>query len=511
MSKAITFQVSSLVSLLMTMSLAASAYAANDADNNSLTKQALTLFKEGKIQQAQELEEKIVKEKPNDWLAHSAMSYFYWQEGNVPDAIVEGQKSVRHSSNNPEPLVNLAHMYQTLGNYPEAIACYEKACKLEPENWIAWIGLARSYIGYDHKDDGLAVLERMSALKNDNFEWNYNLGDTYLIIDKPALAIEPLRKAKASAKNSDEKTISTARLLTALLRDNQVESARVLQSECFNQACPKESEPYVRAASQLLSSDEPDKGAELLNTATKNLDNIADSEGFFRLGRIFEDKANAITDATKSGAWLDNAVKSFQQAIELNPGQAKHHLALAAIYERQNKAKEMSDELSQAKLCDNFDQVPPFLASSAVKAAKSNQSQSLGLAKVYFMISGLTCNCQATKFDQVLRSIKGVALVTFSHLAPYGGILLIDPSQVTSDEILIHPIEAALPALKVQPRFVIISRKEIKSIDEAIAVTNDARYPNVLHFPRQFQAMQPTLPTALLTEKTASTNSTKAF
>src|SRR5437868_11719103 len=89
------------ISIVITIALAVfgsgSVFAEPESEADPLTRQAMSLFKDGKLQDAADLEDKAIKQKPKDWLPHAAMSFFYWQQGNVPDAVTEGQKCVRYA------------------------------------------------------------------------------------------------------------------------------------------------------------------------------------------------------------------------------------------------------------------------------------------------------------------------------------------------------------------------------------------------------------------------------
>lgn len=481
----------------------------NVDSSDVLTKQALGLFGEGKLEQAVSLEEKAVKGEPDNWLVHSVLSYLYWQQGNVPDSIVEGQRAVKQAKDNAMPLINLGHIFQTLASYVEAIPCYEAACKKDPDNWVPWIGLARCYIGSERQSEALAVLEKMSERNVANFDWNYRLGETYLKVDKPAKAITPLTQASSLAKSTEQKSLSQGLLLTALLRNNQNYQAEAIKDQCFKDAMPKTYEPYIRAASALLPAADPEKGNALFQIAKENLQASSDSEGFFRLGRVFEEKANSIKDDTaKRNAWLDIAATALNQSIELTPGIAKNYLALAAVSEQQGKHKEMLEEISQAKSYDGFDMVPPFLLASA------KETGTLHLAAVRFKINGLTCGCQASRIEQVLRSVNKTALVRFSHLKPYEGVVLVDPEKTSIEKALSEPIAnafAKMPDIPAHPAFEVVSQEPVESVWQSMLITDKARFGDVLEFPKQFDPMHPVMPSILLTEHSEQTNSAKAF
>src|SRR4051812_31166523 len=86
-----------LLIALAPFAVLAPAFSAPVSPDDAITAQAIALFKESKLQDAVELEEKVSKENPKNWLPHATLSFFYWQQGNAPDAVTEGQKAARYA------------------------------------------------------------------------------------------------------------------------------------------------------------------------------------------------------------------------------------------------------------------------------------------------------------------------------------------------------------------------------------------------------------------------------
>jgi tetratricopeptide (TPR) repeat protein len=478
-----------------------------------LTMKAVSFLKDGKLQQAIEAGEQATKTTPRNWLSHAMLSYLYWQEGNAGDAVGEGQKAVGCAPYTPTALVNLADIYQLLGNYTDATPLYDRARKVDGANWVPWIGLARCYLRNYRPGETLKILKEMAATSSESFPWHYQLGKMYMIIDKPSLAVAPLSRAVTLAGSAEQKIASRSELLVALIRDNQMDAANNVKRESFQDSCPTSGEPYTLAADKLLSAASADQGRELLKTAKDNLHNMTDSESFFRLGRIFEEKADAAdVDATRAD-WLVNAQTAFARAIDLNQAPSKYHIALAGIFDRQGKSAEMSRELSQSNQFDRDDLLGPFLASRAQASGASAKeaiadakdagdqtaARKLDMTVVDFGVSGLTCPCQMTRIESALQKMGGVVVLNTTRVKPYSVTMLLDQSATTTDKVLAALPEMAYlsgPAVKEQldVKFNVTSQKPAHTFYEAIELSQPVQYGSVLNYPRGFELIQPDMP-----------------
>jgi len=512
----ILFKQSSLAALAVAMLFSASCvWGTNASHPDARTAQAADLFKQGKVQEALDLEEQAVKEKPKDWLAHAALSYFRWREGNVMDAVSEGQKAAQLAPGNEIVNTNLGHMGLALGDYQDATPAFEQAKKVAPSDWVPWVGLARCYIIGGHIDNALALLREMATQKSNSFDWHYQMGETYLKIEQPKLAAEAAVKAHSLASTPEQRSASAVQLLLALLRDNQLDRAKEIMNEVFTKIHPTDNELYVRVASALLPAGDPVAGKEFLQFALTNLKDKEDADGFFRLGTIFADKAGEVShDATKCDAWIEYAKTAYEQAIALNPEEASYHLALAGCLNRQGKMPEMAEELTKMQTLDKLDPFAPYLVSRIQAAANhsaqnvtsglkssSHQPLSLNLTKVAFNIKGINCSCKISRIIEALWGVKGVALVVIPLQSPYRGTMLLDVSATPIDDVLMSQAnekrQAANPSLKLLPptaSFEVVSRQPLTSADEAIKLALTRQHGDVLLFYHQFDQVQPIMP-----------------
>ncbi|MBU6451790.1 MAG: tetratricopeptide repeat protein [Cyanobacteria bacterium REEB67] len=494
------------LTLLLAIGLLSTASGANvlaldSANSNAITEEAVVLFKQGRLAEAQEIEDAAIKRNPSDWLSHATKSYFFWHEGNVPDAIAEGQKAVRFGPENAVALTNLGHIYQQLGGYRDAIPLYDNACRSAPDDWVSRISLAQAYVGADRPEEALNVLQTMAAKNSNDFAWNYQLGISYLTLEKPALAMSILDKAVEAAASPEQKIAAETDLLVALIQANELRRAAALEPTVL--AVTNRAEPFVRAAAALLSASSPEAGNKLLQSALSNLNGAGASEAFFRLGRVFESKAwGKGKDNNFSAAWLELSRRAYTQAADLDPGAAKNHLGLASVLERQANQTAMVKELGQATMFVASDSLAPFLA--------AHQKNGVDLIAVNFQIPTLSCNCHAGKIENSLRSMSGISLIALSHLKPYSGVMLADPSAVKIDSSLSQCLEKVFeltPVLKeVTPpiTFSLISQEPIKSVSDAVSIYQRVICGDVLDFPRRFDPIQLSLPQPQVAERNHS-------
>ncbi len=526
-----TFKIRLLVYVLATMLVPVAQFpvlATAESETGFQARQAALLFNEGKLQQAVDLAHDAVRQNPRDWLSHAVMAFLYWQQGDAPDAMIEGQKAVRDAPGSETALINLAHMYQALESYERAIDLYDKTRKISPDNWVPWLGLARCFIKSGQKDRGLEILQEMNARERDSYDWYYQLGGIYLTIDKPDFAVAPLTRAVAVSKTAEQKAACTLQLYLALLRANQVERAGAMKDDVISRYHPGESESYVRTAFLLLRAQEPASGKELMRAAVSNLKEPADSDGFFRLGKVFQDKANLVCSDTQSGGWLQNAEESFRQAIELNPLQPGYHLALAGVLSREGRMQDVKEELAQACVQDQFDPLSQYLTATvtapvasskeinrsgtvqptsrpgASQVRRSIHSGACHLTAVNFEVEGLTCACLVSRIYTTMSRIPGVAFVSLSRIKPYQGILLVDQSSLAAKDVFSLCSQNAFgtdATLKTAISFKVNAKQAVNSVEQAVRIAQDAKFGCVLKFERQFAPMVPVLPTTLVADR----------
>jgi len=486
--------------------------------DKELTQQAIHLYEQKQPQQAIDLERQAVKRKRGKWLPHAVLSYFLWQQSRWQDAITEGKLAARLAPRKPVLLINLGIMQQRFNDPASAAVYFGKARALAPTDWRAWIGQAQSLsFSPGRSDEALDILNEMASQNSNDFNWYYELGKAYLLIDRPGLAADADSKAIALASTEQQKSNSLFQLFSAYIRDNQIERANELKHQVFCDYKPTDAQIYVRAASSLVPVLHPGAADEILNAAAANLAKPDDAETLFRLARIFEDKANYVSyDRTKYGAWLGNEEAAYRQAIKLNSSLAIIHVGLASILAQKGQADEMTQELTKAWAIDEHDQLTGYLLSKMKpsQTARTERQPNLSdnpataashlhLTEAKIAVTGLSCSCKLNNVADSFRQINGVVLTTMSPQIPYKATVLIDQSMIPIADALVQmDKKKPFPQLTYE----LLSSRPIESAGDALRIEVEGIALNNWFFATNFTQLQATLPVSAAAEAPSITN-----
>lgn len=487
---------------------APAAQAAEKHTASSAVKQAAEFYAQGKIQEAAELSEKAAAEQPSDWLSRAALSFYAWQQGDIIKAVDEGSKAVELAPSNYIAVLNLALVKEGLEDLTGAIPLYEKARTIDPNNYVPVIGIARCQIKLGKETEGLQTLQEMSAANGKEFDWYYELADTYLRINKISLASPVAAKAMPLAKTPEQKSQARMLAMLAFIQNNQLKEAAALKDDVFNKSTPRDYELYIRTLSGLVPETDPESAKRLLEIARTNLFTEEDSEGFYRMGRVAEEKAEKCKgDSAKYEAWLANAEIAYRRAISLFTGQsfqrAKFYMGLASVLDQQGKLEELSKALGSAIAINRFDTLAPFLRSQLEHAKPDAKHCPIQLDNVSFKIDNLNCNCQISKVEDTLNHVDGVAFARIlSTSNPYEGMILIDQSKTAVKDAFAQTtekIKALYATLKtpISPNFIQISSTPISSATAAIALEQQTQNGAATAFFNSFKAVVPFEPLTL--------------
>jgi tetratricopeptide (TPR) repeat protein len=146
--------------------------------------------------------EKAISINPESFSANTFMG-FYWQRKNQPElALPFFMKAVKINPKDANILIDQANTFAQLDMFEYAIASYQKATILDPGNFNAWIALAIFSIEQEIQVQsiGLPAAHRALLIDKENVIANTLIGQAYLYLNKPNLAIRFL----ASALSVDE-------------------------------------------------------------------------------------------------------------------------------------------------------------------------------------------------------------------------------------------------------------------------------------------------------------------
>jgi tetratricopeptide (TPR) repeat protein len=467
-----------------------------DAHVDEMTQKAAAFCKEGKFLESTELTRKAIALSPTAWYPRAALSYFNWQQGNVLGAIEEGKRAVAFAPKNKLAIANLAHMQESLNDCIDAIPLYEKCQVLSPEEVEPLLGAVRCRFKMGKETEALASLKRMSAQRGHGYEWNFRLTQTCLEADHPEVAVRAASDAVATAANADQRHDAKAALLTVLLRTGDKERALGVAQQLFGASDRASAgrykggaEIYVRAAGTLLGWHDFLLARKILESAVGNLNDSEDSDGFFRLARVFEARGQA--DIGGRGDWLTLATRAYRRAIELDPTQSRSHLSLAGALYDLGHTTEAKDELAQAGKLEQFDPLPNFFMDHLT-------GDDLNLTKATFKVEKLSCNCHASRIIQSLSKVDGVAFADIPAKKFDQCTLVFDPNVTSPTAAFAKAMETFAPkdASTKAPdvKFAVLSTESISRPSQVIALAQATRCGEPMQFFSQFAAVEPISP-----------------
>lgn len=375
-------------------------------------------------------------------------------------------------------LLNLGLMYQSAGDQPKALTYFARAHRADPTDWRVALSQAKSLMLMDRLVESLAILEQLNKQGTTSFERQFELTQALLFMERPDIAIDSATKTLKLANSAPEKSQSIIQLYLCLIRNNQYDRARDLQHDVFRDYKGLNDEVYIQAAYTAKSLD-PGDAEEILKTAVANVTESAKSELFFRLGQIFEEKAEYVAyDRTNYGAWLKHAQIAYKQALTLNQFPPIYRLAIAENAAKRGEQEELIHALSDAHNSDAQDQLPGYLLSklkplntASVNITAPLPQAEVKLTRASLSIDGLKCSCKRSIIINSFKQIRGLILTTIAPRFPYEANILVDESIIPLSDVLSRIEHKPLPELTYK----LISSTPVKGAAEALQLDIEGR------------------------------------
>lgn len=502
-----------ILAALTAWSLAVPAQAAAPTtEPDQMTQQAYKLFEIGRLQAAIDAESEAIEHNPKDWLPLAMRSYYFWQQGCTQDAIMDGQKAVELSGDNVKALTNLAVMHQTIGELGPASDLFARAAKCDANDWLPPLGQARCYLadGGNENEAGLGILKEMVRAEGKNFQWYSKVGELLLSLKKNEMAAEAAAKSVRAASTKEEKALAQKQLVLSLLRSEKVELARPYEKQILSDSHLCEPELITRTASQLIPAGDTASAKKLLQVIQPNLKDPLHSDVYYRLGRIFEEKAACLpVENIKAADWIGLAEKSYSQAVALAAGESRFHSALASVFCKQNRPAAAMQELNTARKLDSTDQLLPVLATNLeAQTTKEADKKTIRLTEVRFNYNAAACGCKSSKIAQAFKGIDGVLFAATK--TNEGGIIIDAGVTPVADIFAKCTAQLATPKNKQAVKFEVLYQKPIADTRDALKLAQDLFEPSPVAFFYELTPVEPVLPIALekLSDKTRVSSKT---
>jgi tetratricopeptide (TPR) repeat protein len=126
------------------------------------------LMRQGKRNEAADLNQQILKETPDDNDAKGLEATFLLDKGDVAHALAELQSVVTRAPDNPVARYNLGRAYAARGEWEEARQMFQKAIELRPDYVLARIALAQLEVTRGEYDAALKTAAQILAIDRSN-------------------------------------------------------------------------------------------------------------------------------------------------------------------------------------------------------------------------------------------------------------------------------------------------------------------------------------------------------
>lgn len=127
--------------------------------------QAVMFAKSGKLSDAKELFQKLLKKLPNHPQLLTNLGRIEFQLGNLSSAVKLLQKSIQIDENQPQAFLILGNGFFQLRDYQKAVFALKNAISLSPNDSDAYFGLGLVLYQIKRNEDALSAYDRAISLK----------------------------------------------------------------------------------------------------------------------------------------------------------------------------------------------------------------------------------------------------------------------------------------------------------------------------------------------------------
>ena len=270
----------------------------------------ITLFKLGRLKEAQQAIEKALDINPSDYLACRTMAFIYKSMGDFQKAKTYTLLSLDLNPENSATYTQLASIYRHMGLFDDSLSMISRALEIQPINPEALLSLSSLYYDLGQFDEALQVAEQALSYKPNYSEALINLGHIYKELGDLEKSLELTLKS-ASSNPSNPVTYLNLGAIYEELGDLDRAVASTITSielQSINQAAISNLNRYVKE----------------IQITNSNIDMLSQAYGILlESSYIFHDKLNLI--------FVNLYLHYFHAAISKLPIISKDNIGLNAI------------------------------------------------------------------------------------------------------------------------------------------------------------------------------------
>jgi tetratricopeptide (TPR) repeat protein len=281
---------------------------------------AMQLVAAGNLDQAASMLLELEKADPADFEVQYRLGLVLLKQGRLKEARGHVESAAKLNPKSPVVRAALALVHEYLGkaaaarkDAPAAAKEFQEAIRIDPTRPVYYLDLAQLLLDHDTAEPAELVLQNAAQRFPKNVEVLRLLGLAKYAQGKSQEALEALLKAI----DADPDAESTYASLEALLPDAQQRLPEVVAKlRSFSSR-----HPGSPIGHYLLALISPEESEALVRRAIQAAPNFWPA--YFELYKIL-----------KAHERWDEAVVALERAIQLNPGYAPPHYALAEYYNR---------------------------------------------------------------------------------------------------------------------------------------------------------------------------------
>ena len=133
--------------------------------NSDLSK-ALNFFQRGRLVEAKNLVEEIVKNEKNNPQALNLYAFVFYYQNNFNAALEQWQKAIKINPNYIEAYNGCGNAYKNLKKFEEAVQSFKKAIQIEPRYFEAQINLGSVLIKLERFEDAIKNFDKVIDVDN---------------------------------------------------------------------------------------------------------------------------------------------------------------------------------------------------------------------------------------------------------------------------------------------------------------------------------------------------------
>jgi len=286
-----------------------------EKNSASIIQIGLALHKQGNLNLAKEIYEKILPNDPAYAESIHLLGLIYLQTGKYNDAQRLIKRSLELNPNNPQAQNNLGNLYVNINELESALNAYEKALEKNPKFAEAAINKANLLRKINRPTDALAYYDQTLNIKPDFFEALLNKGNLLIELNLYMEAIDSYKNAILINSNSSEAYYNLGLALHKIGHFNEA----VTQFNKAIQIQPNYADAYNDLSTTYASLNQLENAllciTSAININSKRVD-------FYNNQGLILNRLSRHADA----------IKSFECILRLQPEQAEAYFNLGNIY-----------------------------------------------------------------------------------------------------------------------------------------------------------------------------------